>query len=73
MDTSQFNGSFWLAISASVSAFVVVVIAAMNRSKCKSVKCCCGIFSCVRDVQVEEQIEEKALELEEIKIIGTDK
>jgi hypothetical protein len=73
MDSTQFNGAFWLAISASVSAFVVVVIAALNKSKCINVNCCCGLFSCQRDTKSEMEIEEKALELQEIKIISNDK
>tara|TARA_R110000868_G_scaffold120919_1_gene320917 strand:+ start:2323 stop:2607 length:285 start_codon:yes stop_codon:yes gene_type:complete len=68
MDTSQFNGAFWLAISASVSAFIVVIITALNKSKCSNISCCCGVFACVRDTHAEAKIEEKAIELEEIKI-----
>lgn len=68
MDTSQFNGAFWLAICASLSAFVVVVVTAMNKSKCSNVSCCCGLFACVRDTKAEEEIEEKQIHLEEIKI-----
>jgi hypothetical protein len=68
MDTLQFNGAFWLGISASVSAFVVVIITAINKSKCTNVSCCCGVFSCVRDTNAEAKVEEKAIELEEIKI-----
>lgn len=68
MDSSQFNGAFWLAICASLSGFVVVVVAAMNKSKCSNVSCCFGLFSCVRDTKAEEEIEEKQIHLEEIKI-----
>jgi hypothetical protein len=68
MDTTQFNGAFWIAIAASISGFIVVVIAAVNKSKCKNVSCCYGLFSCIRDTESEEKIEEKQIHLEEIKI-----
>lgn len=73
MDTSQFNGAFWLAICASLSGFVVVIMTAVNKSKCSNVSCCCGLFACVRDTHAEAEVEEKAIELEEIKISGKDK
>ena len=63
MDTSQFNGSFWLGISAGISAFFVIVIGAINKSKCSNVDCCWGFFKCIRDTKAEEDIE-----LEEIKV-----
>lgn len=68
MDTTQFNGAFWIAMAASVSGFIVVVVTALNKSKCKNVSCCCGVFSCTRDTHAEAEIEEKQIELEEIKI-----
>jgi len=70
MDSAQFNGAFWLAISASVSAFIVVIITAVNKSKCSDIRCCCGLLSCVRDTKNEAEIEKKEIELEEIKIVG---
>jgi len=63
MDTSQFNGTFWLSISASISAFFIIVVGVINKSKCSNVNCCFGLFSCVRDTKAEEEIQ-----LEEIKI-----
>ena len=57
MDASQFGGSFWLAVIGSVSAFAIVFLAAMNRSKCSNISCCFGMFNCTRDVKVEEEIE----------------
>jgi hypothetical protein len=68
MDTNQFNGAFWIAMAASVSGFIVVVVTALNKSKCSNVRFCCGLFSCTRDTQAEADIEEKQIELEEIKI-----
>jgi len=61
MDTTQFNGAFWIAMAASVSGFIVVVLTSLNKSKCTNVKCCCGLFSCVRDTQAEAEIEEKQI------------
>ena len=55
MDTTQFNGAFWIAIAGSISAFVVIVVAAVNKSKCTTVECCC--FKCIRDTHAEEDIE----------------
>ena len=55
MDTTQFNGAFWIAIAGSISAFAVILITAFNKSKCQTVECCC--FKCIRDTRVEEDIE----------------
>jgi len=55
MDTTQFNGAFWIAIAGSISAFIIVVIGALNKSKCSNVECCC--FKCIRDTHAEEDIE----------------
>lgn len=55
MDTTQFNGTFWIAIAGSISAFIVVVIASINKSKCSSVECWC--IKCIRDTRAEEDIE----------------
>jgi len=55
MDTTQFNGAFWIAIAGSISAFVVIVVGAFNKSKCTTVECCC--FKCIRDTHAEEDIE----------------
>ena len=55
MDTSQFNGTFWIAIAGSISGFIVILISVINKSKCSLVKCCC--FKCVRDTKAEEDIE----------------
>ena len=68
MDTVQFNGTFWIAIVGSISAFIIIIVTAMNKSKCSNVNCCWGLFSCIRDTTAEEKIEEKQIELEEIKI-----
>lgn len=70
MDTTQFNGAFWIAISASVSAFILVIVKSINKSKCSNVRFCCGLLSCQRDTKAETEIEEKTLELEEIKIVN---
>ena len=64
MDTSQFNGSFWIAIAGAVSGFVVVIITAINKSKCSNVNCCWGLFNCIRDVKIEEEIELQQVKVE---------
>jgi hypothetical protein len=60
MDTSQFNSTFWLAISASISAFILVLIGAINKSKCKTFECCC--IKCIRDIKSETELEEFKIE-----------
>ena len=57
MDTTQFGSTFWLALVASLSAFALIIVNAVNKSKCKSVNCCWDLFSCQRDVKIEEEIE----------------
>lgn len=64
MDTTQFNGSFWIAIAGSISAFAVIVIGAINKSKCSTVECCC--FKCVRNIEAEEDIEMAQMKLSKL-------
>ena len=57
MDSTTFNGSFWIAIVASISGFVLVIVGALNKSKCSKFGCCWGLCSITRDTHAEEDIE----------------
>ena len=48
--------SFILGLIASVGGLVSMVFAAMRKSRCENIKCCCGMFSCQRDVLTHEEI-----------------
>ena len=57
---SEFNSTFWLSISASVFGLTALIIKAFKSSKCKEFNCLC--IHCVRDVQLEERVDELELQ-----------
>ena len=59
----MFNGAFWIAIVASAGGILGLIITAINKSKCKNISCCCGMFACVRDTAAELELEEHRLDL----------
>ena len=60
MDANIFNATFWITISGVISALVIALITALNKSKCKEVSCCC--FKCLRDTKAEAEIEEHRID-----------
>jgi len=63
MDSITFNATFWITISGILSALIVALITAINKSKCKNFDCCCGIIQCVRIPEIEAQIEEHRIDI----------
>lgn len=62
MDSSTFNATFWITITGIMSALIVALITAINKSKCSNVECCCGVFKCIRDTEAEVEIEEHRID-----------
>ena len=62
MNEDTFNGTFWLSLCGVVAGVIGLVFAAMNRSKCSNIKCCCGAFECTRDTKAEVEIEEHRID-----------
>jgi hypothetical protein len=62
MNEQVFNGTFWLSLAGVFAGIIGVVIGVVNKSKCKNVDCCCGIFKCVRDTDAEVEIEEHRID-----------
>tara|TARA_R110000823_G_scaffold190945_1_gene322535 strand:- start:91 stop:396 length:306 start_codon:yes stop_codon:yes gene_type:complete len=47
----EFGGAFWLTMSGAVFAFLVAVLNALIKSRCKSYSCCFGLFTAVRNFE----------------------
>mgnify|MGYP003629214596 CR=1 FL=1 len=47
----EFGGAFWLTMSGAVFAFLVAVLNALIKSRCKSYSCCCGLFTAERNYE----------------------
>ena len=62
MDTTQFNGTFWLSISAMILTFVGTLTAYCLKSKCKNCNICFGLVHIERDINAE--VEEEKLQIE---------
>jgi hypothetical protein len=62
MDSNIFNATFWITISGVISGLVIALIAAINKSKCKNIECCCGLFKCIRDTEAEVELEEHRID-----------
>jgi hypothetical protein len=46
-------------MSGVISALIIALITAVNKSKCSNIECCCGVFKCIRDTKAEVEIEEQ--------------
>ena len=62
MDTSEFNGTFWLSTLGIVTAFISGALVYAIKSKCVQCDLCWGIISVKRDVRTELELEEKEIE-----------
>jgi hypothetical protein len=62
MDSNVFNATFWITISGVISALILALITAVNKSKCSNVECCCGLFKCIRDTEAEVELEEHRID-----------
>jgi len=62
MNESIFNATFFISIAGIISALIVGLIAAINKSKCSNVNCCYGLFQCIRDTEGEIELEEHKID-----------
>ena len=46
---NEFNGAFWLTMSGALFAFLVAVLNAVIKSRCKRFSVCCGLFTAERN------------------------
>ena len=53
---TEFNGAFWLTISASLFAFAGLALRACLKSRCTNIVCCSGkgLVSCDREPVADE-------------------
>lgn len=53
---SEFNGAFWLTISASTFAFLGLALRACLKSRCTQISCCSsrGLVACDREPIADE-------------------
>ena len=57
-----FNGTFWLSFCGVVAGILGLIFGIINKSKCKNVICCWGLFSCSRNIDAEIDLEEFKIE-----------
>ena len=62
MDSNIFNATFWITISGVISALIIALITAVNKSKCSNIECCCGLFKCIRNTEAEVELEEHRID-----------
>ncbi len=60
MDTDAGNTgmseSFILGLVASLGGLISLIFASMRKSRCGDISCCCGLFSCKREVLTLDEI-----------------
>jgi len=57
MSSLPVSESFILGLIASVGGLISLIFASLRKSRCNSINCCCGFFSCNRDVMNAEELE----------------
>ena len=62
MDSKEFNGTFWLSISAMLLSFVGILTVFCLKSKCKKCNICFGLISVERDIDGELEDEKMMIE-----------
>ena len=62
MDSREFNGTFWLSISAMLLSFVGILTVFCLKSKCKKFNICFGLISVERDIDGELEDEKMMIE-----------
>jgi hypothetical protein len=62
MNEIVFNGTFWLSLAGIIAGVLAAVFSIINKSKCKTVNCCGGLFSCIRDTEAETELEKERIE-----------
>ncbi len=60
-DDMPFSESFILGIIGAIGGLISLIFASLRKSRCNSINCCCGFFTCNRDVMdaVEMAIDAK--------------
>jgi len=59
----KLSGTFWLSLAGILAGVLGIIISAINKSKCSNIDCCCGLIRCVREVDLEVQLEEHKLDM----------
>ena len=62
MNTTEFNGTFWLTITGVITAFISGALVYCIKSKCSKCSLCFGLINIERNVEIEEKFEELELE-----------
>lgn len=62
MDTTQFNGSFWITIVGLILGFLSGTLLYCLKSKCRNTSICFGLVKIERDVECENDEEKMELE-----------
>ena len=57
MDTTQFNGTFWITMAGIILTFLGSLSVFCLKSKCKNCSICFGLIKIERDVQAENDEE----------------
>ena len=55
-NNTQLSESFILGLIASLGGLISLIFSSMRRSRCGDINCCCGLFSCRRQVLTAEEI-----------------
>jgi len=62
MDTTQFNGTFFITMAGIIVGFLGLIVKFCLKSKCKTCSICFGLVKIDRDIQAE--IEEEKIEID---------
>ena len=57
MDTTTFNGSFFLSVGGLFISFIGILFYNLRRSRCKECEVCYGLFKCERELMSQEELE----------------
>jgi hypothetical protein len=53
MDTTQFNGTFFITMAGIIVGFLGLIVKVCLKSKCKTRSLCFGLVKLDRDIQAE--------------------
>lgn len=60
-NNSGLSESFILGLIASVGGLISLIFNSMRKSRCGNISCCCGLFTCKREVMTLEEIRAEPL------------
>ena len=52
----QFSESFILGLVGALGGLISLIFSSMRKSRCGTINCCCGLFSCNRDVLTTDEM-----------------